>query len=117
MIFKIALLLMILNINISNAGIGNDLVSFFNKSGVMANVTTPGAHRDQSAGYYSGGGISVRNRVKNEQIATMQLPSVNAGCGGIDMFMGGFSHISKDALIAALRNIGQMLRVMHLNWG
>lgn len=88
------------------AGIGNDLVSFFNKSGVMANVTTPGAHRDQSAGYYSGGGISVRNRVKNEQIATMQLPGVNAGCGGIDMFMGGFSHISKDALIAALRNIG-----------
>ena len=36
----------------------------------------------------------------------MQLPSINAGCGGIDMFMGGFSHISKDALIAALRNIG-----------
>ena len=88
------------------AGIGEDLMTFFNKAGVMANVTTPGAHRDQSAGYYSGGGLSVRNRVKNEQIATMQLPEINAGCGGIDMFMGGFSHISKDALIAALRNIG-----------
>ena len=34
------------------------------------------------------------------------MPGINAGCGGIDMFMGGFSHISKDALIAALRNIG-----------
>lgn len=88
------------------AGIGEDLVSFFNGSGVTSNVTTPGAHKDQSAGYYSGGGLSVRNRVKNSQIATLQLPSIDAGCGGIDMFMGGFSHISKDALISALRNIG-----------
>jgi conjugative transfer pilus assembly protein TraH len=90
----------------SYAGIGEDLESFFNASGVTSNVTTPGAHKDQSAGYYSGGGISLRNRVKNAQVATIQLPSVNAGCGGIDMFLGGFSHISKDALISALRNIG-----------
>ena len=88
------------------AGIGEDLENFFNKTGTMANVTTPGAHKDQSGGYYTGGGVSVRNRVKNEQLATINLPGINAGCGGIDMFMGGFSHISKDALIAALRNIG-----------
>lgn len=106
MILRVALTIILLNVSTVIAGIGEDLVSFFNKTGVMANATTPGAHRDQSAGYYSGGGISVRNRVKNEQIATMQLPSINAGCGGIDMFMGGFSHISKDALISALRNIG-----------
>jgi conjugative transfer pilus assembly protein TraH len=90
----------------SGAGVGEDLETFFNASGVTSNVTTPGAHKDQSAGYYSGGGISLRNRVKNAQLATIQLPSVNAGCGGIDMFLGGFSHISKDALISALRNIG-----------
>jgi conjugative transfer pilus assembly protein TraH len=71
------------------AGIGNDLVAFFNGSGVTTNVTNPGAHKDQSAGYYSGGGVSARNRVKNAQIATLQLPSINAGCGRIDMFMGG----------------------------
>lgn len=103
---KIKVFLITLLISDSIAGIGEDLESFFNKTGTMANVTTPGAHKDQSGGYYTGGGISVRNRVKNEQLATVNLPNINAGCGGIDMFMGGFSHISKDALIAALRNIG-----------
>ena len=101
------------------AGIGDDLEKFFNKKdivlGTMSNVTMPGAHKDSKwrilHGQCPGGGLSVRNRVKNEQIATLHtfcrnLPGINAGCGGIDMFMGGFSHISKDALIAALRNIG-----------
>ena len=99
-------ILMVLLQSPAVGGIGGDLMNFFEKSGVMSNVTTPGAHKDQSAGYYDGGGLTVRSRVKNAQIATMNLPNINAGCGGIDMFMGGFSHISKDALIAALRNIG-----------
>ena len=90
----------------TQAGVGEDLEAFFQAVGMTTNVTTPGAHRDQSAGYYSGGGLSVRSRVKNAQIATLRLPSINAGCGGIDMFLGGFSHINKDALINALRNIG-----------
>ena len=104
-IFSVAVLMLLLQ-SPAVGGIGGDLMKFFEKSGMMSNVTTPGSHKDQSAGYYSGGGLSVRSRVKNAQIATMSLPSVNAGCGGIDMFMGGFSHISKDALISALRNIG-----------
>jgi conjugative transfer pilus assembly protein TraH len=102
---KILLLAIFFN-NAAYAGIGEDLGSFFNAAGTTSNVTTSGAHRDQSAGYYSGGGISLRNRVKNAQLATLQFPSINAGCGGIDMFLGGFSHISKDALVSALRNIG-----------
>ena len=78
----------------SHAGIGDDLESFFNGSGIVdVNTTTPGAHKDQSAGYWSGGGMSARTRVKNAQLGTLQLPSINAGCGGIDMYMGGLSFI------------------------
>ena len=56
-------ILMVLLQSPAVGGIGGDLMNFFEKSGVMSNVTTPGAHKDQSAGYYDGGGLSVRSRV------------------------------------------------------
>jgi conjugative transfer pilus assembly protein TraH len=87
-------------------GIGANLESFFNKLGTTSNATSPGVHQDQSAGYYSGGGLSLRNRTKNAQLATVQLPSFKAGCGGIDMFLGGLSHISSQQLVDTLKSIG-----------
>jgi conjugative transfer pilus assembly protein TraH len=86
-----------------SAEVGSDLEKFFSESAI---VTRPGASRDQSAGYYSGGGITVRNRVKNAQLATINLPDFKAGCGGIDIYMGGFSHIDAAALVNMLKNIG-----------
>ena len=90
----------------SYCDIGSDLEGFFNKLGAVTNSTAPGIHKDQSAGYYNGGGLSIRNRVRNSQLATLQLPSFKAGCGGIDMFAGGFSFISSGELVNALKNIG-----------
>jgi conjugative transfer pilus assembly protein TraH len=85
------------------ADIGGDLTKFFSESAV---VTRPSATTDQSAGYYSGGGITIRNRVRNTQLATINLPDFKAGCGGIDIYMGGFSHIDAAALVNMLKNIG-----------
>ncbi|MDR1235378.1 MAG: conjugal transfer protein TraH [Holosporaceae bacterium] len=90
----------------SYCGIGSDLESFFHKMGTTTNATSPGVHHDQSAGYYSGGGLSLRNRVRNFQPATLQLPNFKAGCGGIDMFTGGFSFVSSAELVNALKSIG-----------
>lgn len=70
------------------------------------NVTSGGAYKDQTAGYYTGGSLSTRNQVRNAQVATVQMPGFRAGCGGIDLWGGGFSHISADQLVAMLRNIG-----------
>lgn len=99
-------LCMVLIFSNSYAGIGSDLEGFFNKLGAVTNGTSPGAHHDQAAGYYNGGGLSLRNRAKNAQIATLQLPNFKAGCGGIDMFTGGFSYISSAELVNALKSIG-----------
>lgn len=88
------------------SGIANDLQKFFNSAGMASNVTSPGAHKDQAAGYYSGGGVSMRTGARNAQLATIQMPGFRAGCGGIDAWMGGFSHISSQALVEMLRNIG-----------
>lgn len=92
--------------SISYAGIGSDLEGFFNSLGAVTNSTSPGVYHDQSGGYYNGGGLSLRNRAKNTQIATVQLPNFKAGCGGIDMFTGGFSYISSAELVNALKSIG-----------
>jgi conjugative transfer pilus assembly protein TraH len=37
---------------------------------------------------------------------SIQAPTVNAGCGGIDLHLGGFSFISKEQFVQTLRNIG-----------
>jgi conjugative transfer pilus assembly protein TraH len=92
--------------NLASASIDRDLTQFFNKLGGSANVSNPGAYKDQTAGYYTGGNIFARNQVHTSQLATIQLPDYRAGCGGIDMFMGAFSHISSEKLIEALKAIG-----------
>lgn len=90
----------------AHCGVGDDLEGFFQKLGSVTNSTSGGSHRDQSAGYYNGGGLSVRNRARNSQMLTLQLPNVNAGCGGIDMFTGGFSFVNSGQLVEAMKNIG-----------
>lgn len=87
-------------------GIASDLMKFFKSAGMASNATTPGAYKDQTAGYYTGGSLVVRNGVKNAQPATLQMPGFRAGCGGIDLWSGGFSHISAGQMVEVLRNIG-----------
>lgn len=86
--------------------IASDLMTFFKSVGMTRNVTTPGSHKDQAAGYYTGGSLNVRNSVRNADIATLQMPGFRGGCGGIDLWAGGFSHISSDQIVDMLRNIG-----------
>lgn len=87
-------------------GIGSDLEGFFRKMGSSTNMTTPGAFQDQAGGYYSGGGIAIRNQSKNAQLVNLQLPKISAGCGGINIFSGGFSFISSKELVDVLKKVG-----------
>jgi len=88
------------------AGIEQDLNHFFDALGYTSNVSNGGAYEGQSAGLYTGGSLLARNAVRNTQMASMQLPSYRAGCGGIDLFTGGFSFINSDNLVQTLENIG-----------
>ena len=88
------------------SGIAADMMKFFNSAGMASNVTAPGAYKGQSAGYYSGGGITARTGARNTQLATVQMPGFRGGCGGIDAWGGGFSHISAKEIVEMLRNIG-----------
>ncbi|QAT12444.1 hypothetical protein CAK82_29250 (plasmid) [Klebsiella pneumoniae] len=51
-----------------------------------------------AAGYASGGSLYARTQVKTIQLVSMTLPDINAGCGGIDAYLGSFSYINSEQL-------------------
>lgn len=85
--------------NFTFADVSNDLNSYFNGLGFNSNVTSPTVVRGQEANYFSGGSLFLRNPVKNMQLVQLQAPSLNAGCGGIDLFSGAFSYVNADQIV------------------
>ncbi len=82
------------------------LNAFYSKLGGAANVTPAEVYQSQAAGYMTGGGVSMRNRVANTHPVHIDLPRFNAGCGGIDIYTGGFSFLQAGELVKVLKDIG-----------
>lgn len=83
----------------------SQLQRYFNSVGGGSNATAPSTYKNQAAGYYNGGSFYGRVPVQSAQLAHIQMPGFRAGCGGIDAWMGGISHISSEQLINAMRQI------------
>ena len=96
---RVAVLLisLLVCINVFADGINNDLGSFFNKLGYDGNVTGPSVYHGQQAGFYTGGSVFLRNQTRDIQLMHVDVPGFRAGCGGIDLFTGGMSFVSKAA--------------------
>ena len=90
----------------AQAGINGDLANFYAGLGAVTNVTPSGVYKTQAGGYYTGGGVYVRAPVRNYQLLQITPPTLRAGCGGIDLYLGGFSFINKQQFVQMLRNIG-----------
>ena len=89
----------------SHADVNSDLNGFFGSLGYSGNVTQAQAWQGQAAGYFTGGSVYLRNPVKNVQLISMQVPSLNAGCGGIDAYLGAFSMISGEEIQRFVKQI------------
>lgn len=90
-----------------SASTGTKVDSWFNNMN-YSNVTNPGVYEGQSARYATLGGISTRAPITQPfQFVTVQTPKISAGCGGIDIYTGGFSAINADQFVQNLRAIGQ----------
>ncbi|RTL56483.1 MAG: conjugal transfer protein TraH [Rhodocyclaceae bacterium] len=85
--------------------LNTEVTTMFNNLGAIGNYTAPGAFRGQTFNTYTGGSLMMRSPNKVYQLAAIQFPSAKAGCGGIDVFGGSFSHISADEFKNMLRNI------------
>jgi conjugative transfer pilus assembly protein TraH len=65
----------------------------------------PSSIEGQERGFYSGGNMSVRWQDQSTYPITTSLPRIKSGCGGIDVFMGGFSFMNSDFLVNKLQSI------------
>ena len=95
-----------------SADVGSDLRDFWERTGGGVNVTKPAAYQGR-AGYATLGSLYLRTRPRNSQLAAIQLPSVRAGCGNIDIFGGAFSF---EELIALMEAIMQNAAGFALSW-
>ena len=83
-----------------------DAVSdLFNDMGATVTSTPAGAFKGQTMNHYVGGGASYRVPQKTYQLAAFTPPDYDLGCGGIDAYLGSFSHIDASELVDALQNI------------
>jgi conjugative transfer pilus assembly protein TraH len=65
----------------------------------------PMYYEGQKRGYYSGGGFSARWGSTVDPLVTISAPKMKSGCGGIDMFLGGFSFMDFNYLVDKLQKI------------
>ncbi len=102
-------LLVLLPLGATNASadIGSKLDDWFNNQN-FSTSTRPGIYETQSARYATLGGISYRAPIfQPYRFLNIQTPRFSAGCGGIDLYTGGFSVMNASQFIDALRAIGQ----------
>ncbi|MHB0991748.1 MAG: conjugal transfer protein TraH [Burkholderiales bacterium] len=92
--------------SIATADTQSEMQSWFNSMGGYSNVTGSQVVNGQTSTTYTGGNMFVRTPIQNYQMVSASPPSINAGCGGIDLFAGSFSFINSAQLTALLRNIG-----------
>jgi conjugative transfer pilus assembly protein TraH len=74
----------------------------------MMSTTNPSSYQGQERGFATAGGFQARMRVKTDNLLTISPPRVNIGCGGIDIFMGGFSFLNADYIVEKFERIIRM---------
>lgn len=87
------------------ADVSNDLDRYYKSLGYADNVTAPHAYEGQEAGYYTGGSLYLRGQSRTISPVHLDIPSLKAGCGGIDMFMGAASFINSKQLVKFANDI------------
>jgi conjugative transfer pilus assembly protein TraH len=90
---------------IASAQVSDHMDDFWDDLGVAANVTGPSSFEGQRAGYYTLGNVYVRTPQRSLNPVNVQLPGYRAGCGGIDIYGGGFSYVNSAQLVAFMKSV------------
>jgi len=68
-------------------------------------VSNPSSFESQKRGYATAGGANMRWRQSNDYLMTASAPKFSRGCGGIDMFLGGFGYLKYEMLVEKLQRV------------
>lgn len=77
----------------------------FDGLGAYGGVDGPRHVAAQSRHVFSGGGLQYRAPRRSFSLYNVTAPSLQAGCGGIDLYAGSFSFINKDRFVQMLKSI------------
>ncbi|MEM6485288.1 MAG: conjugal transfer protein TraH [Pseudomonadota bacterium] len=88
------------------ADLEGDLNDFVDELGGSTTATSPSAFEGQGYRYLNGGQVFVRVPNQQVQLYGYRAPNYNAGCGGIDMFGGGFAFLDAGELVQVLKDVG-----------
>ncbi|MBP2160579.1 MULTISPECIES: conjugal transfer protein TraH [Asticcacaulis] len=91
----------------ARANVDGAMDNFWNDAMSATNGSGPSVYQGQAAGYYTLGNFSYRAPQMNTQVASVGMPSVKSGCGGIDIYGGSFSFINSDQIVASMKAIAQ----------
>lgn len=72
----------------------------------------PGTYRSQQRGFYSAGSFTGRRRMTDDYLASLSVPRIEVGCGGIDLFGGAFSFMNTEYLVEKLQRVLQAAPAM-----
>ena len=67
----------------------------------------PNYFEGQKRGYFNAGSYQARYRNTTENVFSLQKPRLKSGCGGVDLFMGGFSFMDPEYLMQKLQRAMQ----------
>ncbi len=70
-------------------------------------TTSPGYFEGQKRGYFTAGGLQARWRMSTDNPVSVSMPRIRAGCGGVDLFMGGVSFLDPEFLVDKFQRIIQ----------
>ena len=106
--YVLCLILVMSFINVKDLfakSVGESMGDFWNDiGGSFSNSSEAGGYQLQGAGYYTGGSFTARSKVVSVNPVNITPPGIRAGCGGIDIYTGSFSHINTDQFIALLKS-------------
>lgn len=95
----------LLSFNLFASSAGSELKHAFDKLGFSSNVSDSSTYSTQAAGYSAFGSVYARSEARNLQIMHIDAPGIRSGCGGIDIFAGGFSFITSDEIVRFMKSI------------
>lgn len=96
----------LVTVTVAGSAHGVSLAQIFDDINAFGNAAGPAILQTQSQNIVTGGSLFMRTPRKTYPLVSFTPPSIGAGCGGIDLYTGGFSFINRDAFVAMLRNIG-----------
>jgi conjugative transfer pilus assembly protein TraH len=71
----------------------------------MVNVSDGGYYKGVGRGVVAGPSVTIRHPSYDIHLLDFRPPSISAGCGGIDMFLGSFSFINEEQFTQLLQAI------------